>query len=135
MPKGHLYRGLTPLVFFNLLEFLFQDAIDPLRFLVQAAESSECTHPRRCGGWGNWSGRSLLRRVGSAPLEVLPNGIGKKILQGHAPLRSGNFGLAKKCVGYFDGGLHLNPFSHKYGHGRKKSGRRRRGQDILKPWQ
>jgi hypothetical protein len=44
-------RGLPPVIRVNLFKLVLQDAIDPFRFFVQAAEPSECVHPKWCGRW------------------------------------------------------------------------------------
>src|ERR1700733_11249013 len=87
------------LVPFNLPELLFQDAIDPFGFFVQAAEPSERIHP-------GWSGGFVSRRIPSAPVEGFPHRLGEKIFQGHAPFRGGSLGLPEKNIGYFHRGLH-----------------------------
>jgi hypothetical protein len=57
-------------------ELLLQDSIDPFRFLVELAQSSEGAYPR-----GSRRRRFALRRIAGAALRVFSHREGQKVLQ------------------------------------------------------
>lgn len=80
------------------LKFLFQDTIDPLRFLVQRAQPAESAHPKWSGGRRR---RIALGGITGASAQMLPHRVGQKVLERYAPLSRGGFSLAEECIGYF----------------------------------